>query len=103
MGVGGSNTEQRVTWIDSRCPMLVDSGINIVHIMLGTNDSSINLSGNQEGERYKEKIQIIIDTLKGCGVKLVLLSDQPFRRGESSTGTILSNLARYRDANRELI
>jgi lysophospholipase L1-like esterase len=81
------------------------SGVDIVHIMLGTNDAA----GNVLSGVYKTNMQTIIDTLKSAGIKHILISGIPYiatndlNNGDVSTQIKDASVRAYQQANAELV
>jgi lysophospholipase L1-like esterase len=81
------------------------SGVDIVHIMLGTNDAA----GNVTSGVYKTNMQTIIDTLKSSGIKHIIISDIPYiATNDLNSGDVLTQIKdtsvrSYQQANAELI
>jgi hypothetical protein len=108
-GVSGSTT---TTWLNNSYLTTAISdftaqGVEVVEIMLGTNDSYVNTDGTYNGgttpAEYKVNTQTIIDQLLASGVKKIILNESQYVNRDTSTyANANTNILAYRQVLDEL-
>jgi hypothetical protein len=108
-GVGGATANNWANDNHSSTPIFTNAlqmftGVEIVHIMLGTNEAAQNVSSGV----YKANMQTLITNLKNADFKHVLISNPPYIDNSNlnsgdTTGIKNENLLSYQLANFELI
>ncbi|MDR2540390.1 MAG: SGNH/GDSL hydrolase family protein [Candidatus Peribacteria bacterium] len=99
-GVSGASTQKYLeNNLASSITAFTNGGVDVVHIMLGTNDAFINVSYNISTTDYKINMQAIIDALKLAGIRQVVLSYPTY----SSVSRDVALLTGYQDKINELV
>jgi lysophospholipase L1-like esterase len=76
-GVSGSTTKSRVnSQLADAITAFQSNGVEVVSIMLGTNDAQI--SNNISVNDYKTNVETIITQLKVAGIKKIILNEPPY-------------------------
>jgi lysophospholipase L1-like esterase len=75
-GINGSTTQSWLSSIDANAASLMSGGVEVVSIMLGTNDCGSILTAD-----YKSNLQTIIDRLHIAGIRKVILQNSIYRVG----------------------
>ncbi|GHV25334.1 hypothetical protein FACS1894176_03560 [Bacteroidia bacterium] len=102
-GVSGSTTK---SWVNSLLAGAISefqsNGIEVVSIMLGTNDSKV--AENISIDDYKTNLETIIIQLKSAGIKKIILNEPPYIIPTGQwDATSITKMLGYIDAIDELI